>query len=246
MPKGVYVHKKGRIFSEVHKRKLSEAAKGKVISEETRKRLSESHKGLPNPNKGKTDLFRHTEEAKRKIADASRGNTYCLGRHLSEEHKRKIGIKSKGRKVSEETKEKIRKFLTGRKRPELTGENNPMHTHPNAYKSKFGKVGFREDLGVFLKSTWEANMMRIFKYLGLHVQYEPQSFRLSDGSTYRPDFLIHETGGLIEVKGRWLKDAWKRFSMFKREYPDLSIELIDSIKYKEYFKKYSKIIELER
>jgi hypothetical protein len=245
MPKGVYIHKKNRTFSEEHRRRLSEAAKNRIFSEEHKRNLSLSHKGKVSVNKGVIGLFKHTEDAKRRIGESSKGNKYTLGKHLSEETRKKMSDARKGRKVTKETREKIRQSLTGRKRPELTGANNPMHTHPNAYKSRFGKTGYRKDLGVFVKSSWEANMMRIFKYLGLIVQYEPQSFVLSDGRTYRPDFLIHDTGELIEVKGRWLKDAYARFCMFKKEYPGLPIEVIGPKKYKNYINIYSHKIEME-
>jgi hypothetical protein len=77
-------------------------------------------------------------------------------------------------------------------------------------------------------------MLRIFLFLGFSVEYEPQSFVLSDGTTYCPDFLLHETGELIEVKGRWIKDAKRRFDLFKKEYPGLSIEIIGPKKYSKY------------
>ena len=50
---------------------------------------------------------KHTESAKNRIANAHKGNNYCLGRTLSEEHKRKISETEKGRVFSDETKRKI-------------------------------------------------------------------------------------------------------------------------------------------
>jgi len=233
---------KGCIISDEHRKKISIALTGKKFSEEHRRALSSSHKGQPNTNKGKKGLFKHTEEAKRRIGEASKGNKYCLGKIYSDEHKQKISEKSKGRKQTQETKEKIRQANLGKIRMEMRGKNNPMHTHPNSYKSKFGKTGFREDLGVFLKSTWEANMMRLFKYLGLTVQYEPESFLLSDGRTYRPDFYIIDNDIWIEVKGRWLKDAYERFRLFCNEYPNFSIQVIGKKEYENIKSKYKYLI----
>jgi len=48
-----------------------------------------------------------SEETKKKIGNALKGNKYNLGRKLSEEHKKKIGEANKGKKLSEETKRKI-------------------------------------------------------------------------------------------------------------------------------------------
>ncbi|MDF2736232.1 MAG: hypothetical protein K0S93_88 [Nitrososphaeraceae archaeon] len=54
---------KKRIFSEEHKKKLSEAAKGRKHSEKTLKKMSESHKG-------------HilSEEGKKKVSESKKGN----------------------------------------------------------------------------------------------------------------------------------------------------------------------------
>ncbi len=243
MPRGVYEHKKGRVITWGDK--ISMSCKGKQRSEEARLHMSESHRGKLNPNKGKIGLFSHTEEAKEKIRVASLRRTYVLGRKLSEDHKRKIGLKSKGRHHTEEAKIKIRNYFTGRKRPELTGGKNPMHTHPNSYKSKFGKCGYRQDIGIFVRSRWEANVYRIYKYLGYEIEYEPKSFKLSDGRTYRPDFYIKELNLWIEVKGRWLKDAKSRFDLFQLDYPEISIQVIDPLKYKELLQTYSSKINME-
>ena len=86
-----------------------------------------------------------SDETKRKIGKASKGNKYNLGRKLTDEHKRKIGEAGKGRVVSDETRVKfseihkgkiipsemrcrISESLKGRKRPELSGDKNPMST----------------------------------------------------------------------------------------------------------------------
>lgn len=73
-----------------------------IISEETRLRLSLSHIG----NK-------HTEESKKKIGEASKGNKYRVGVKLSEEHKKAISnavIGKRGRKGKDNP-------LYGKKRP---------------------------------------------------------------------------------------------------------------------------------
>ena len=147
--------------------------------------------------------------------------------------------------MSEETKNKIRKSLTGRDRPELTGDKNPMFTHPNSYKSRYGKCGYRKDIGIFVRSRWEANVYRIYKYLGYTVYYEPKSFRLSNGKTYRPDFFIKELNLWIEVKGRWLKEAKEKFEMFISEYPEIEIQVIREKEYKELLKEFESKIKME-
>jgi len=94
---------------------------GKIVSKETRNRMSESRMGRPATMKGK----HHTEEAKRKISEASKGRTCSeetrnkmrearKGMELSEEHKRKIGEAGTRRHHSEETKHKISKANRGK------------------------------------------------------------------------------------------------------------------------------------
>jgi len=56
----------------------------------------------------------HTEETKKKIGENSKG---MLGKHHTEETKKKIGEKSRGRKASPETKQKMSLARKGRKRP---------------------------------------------------------------------------------------------------------------------------------
>jgi len=100
-------------------RKKSEASKRTMSDPSVRKRISEAHKKrLSNPKdhpmygiKGKDNPrfgMKHTTKAKRKIAEASRGNKNCLGRVVPQEVREKISKALRGRKLSEETKEKMR------------------------------------------------------------------------------------------------------------------------------------------
>jgi predicted restriction endonuclease len=118
---------KGCIISPEHRQKLRESRLGKKASKETRLKLSLSHKGQrpwakgkhwkikdtskmhhPSWIKGKT----HSIKTKRKISESLKGHI------MSEEQKRKIGLKSLGRKHTIET---IKKMSDSRK-----GKNNPM------------------------------------------------------------------------------------------------------------------------
>jgi hypothetical protein len=249
MPKGVYTHKKNRVFSEEHRQKISLAMKGRKLSETRRKIMSESHRGyiMPNDQKekirqsmlGKNKGRTHTEETKQKHRVAR------LGKKASVITKMRLSHSSKGRRHTIETKEKIRQARLGVPRYELRGDNNPMHTHPNSYKSKFGKCGYRNDIKMFVRSRWEANICRIYQYLGYTVLYEPKSFRLSNGKTYRPDFFIKELNLWIEVKGRWLKDAKERFDMFVIEYPKIEIRVIQQQEYKKLLTTFGSSIKME-
>lgn len=76
----------------------------------------------PGGNGGQTWLGRkHSEETKKKMSIAAKGNKGNLGKIFSEEHRRKLSLaqignkKSVGRKDSEDTRAKKSKAMTGKK-----------------------------------------------------------------------------------------------------------------------------------
>lgn len=101
------------------------------------------------------------------------------------------------------------------------------------------KVGLREDLGIFVRSSWEANMLRLFKSGRIKLKdakYEPQIFSFTQyvppkgqALSYMPDFQV--TKGKkqfwVEVKGNWLRGADRtKLRRFKKYYPDEFKKLI--------------------
>lgn len=60
--------------------------------------------------------WHHTDEAKKKIGLAAIGNKHNVGRHPSEETRKKLSLANKGRIKSEATREKLSKANTGKKR----------------------------------------------------------------------------------------------------------------------------------
>lgn len=91
---------KGKHLSEEHKEKLRQSNLGKKhnLSEEGRQKLREQGRLIGAYSfKGR----KHTEETKRKIAEASRN------RVISEEARRKISEANKGKKLSAETRQKL-------------------------------------------------------------------------------------------------------------------------------------------
>lgn len=95
------------------------------------------------------------------------------------------------------------------------------------------KVGLREDLGIFVRSAWEANVMRLFKS-GLiqykSPEYEPKLFSFTEwvapkgmALSYTPDFKVKsgKKEFWVEVKGNWLRGSDKtKLRRFKKYYPD--------------------------
>src|SRR3954470_500547 len=72
-------------------------------------------------------------------------------------------------------------------------------SNPGWGKRPRGNTGWREDLDHFVRSSWEANVARVLRYLGVEYDYEATVFDLGL-TTYTPDFRIHAKL-YLEVKG---------------------------------------------
>jgi len=175
------------------------------------------------------------------------------GSVCSEETKRKIGEANKGRLIGKqnpsqrpEVRKKISLALKGRETPwnyKQRGVKRPQTSRAlvKAYKdgraridkSAWGAGGYREDLGQYFRSRWEANFARILSLWGLSWQYEPAIFLLDISGveyTYRPDFYLPNEGHYYEVKGYWTNIAKKKFEAFSKKH---DVTLIDQEKYTE-------------
>jgi hypothetical protein len=127
-----------------------------------------------------------------------------------------LSKKSSGRKFSDATRKNMSLGAARRIR-----ENNNHYARGNG--------GFREDLGHYVRSNWEANFARILKLQGKTYDYEPRSFQLAEGKTYTPDFLVDEI--FYEVKGYWTKLAKQKLESFKKQYPDIAVQIIEGTEY---------------
>lgn len=116
------------------------------------------------------------------------------------------------------------------------------------------KSGVRVDLGIFVRSAWEANIARYLNFLKLHGsivgwEYEPKrfDFPIKRGTnTYLPDFKVWKTKCSYEwweVKG-WRLEAGKKVPRALRRglialrrmakyYPEEKIVVIDTDRYRE-------------
>lgn len=101
------------------------------------------------------------------------------------------------------------------------------------------KIGQREDLGIFVRSGWEANMMRLFKSGLIELkapEYEPKTFSFTKhvppkgaALSYTPDFRVQKgkKSFWIEIKGNWLRGQDKtKLRRFKKFYPNEFKKLI--------------------
>lgn len=72
--------------------------------------------------------------------------------------------------------------------------------------------------GIEMKSRLEANVAFFFDLLKIKWKYEPQSFLLSDGEHYLPDFYLPELKCFVEVKGIITDEVIKKMEIFVKEY----------------------------
>lgn len=76
----------------------------------------------------------------------------------------------------------------------------------------------------WFRSMWELVFAKDFlEKRGFKWQYEPKTFKLSDGSTYTPDFYIEDDDAWVEIKGYDREGSVKRFLKFKEEYAETAI-----------------------
>jgi len=137
---------------------------------------------------------------------------------------------------SEEFKESMSK--------RFRGNGNPMFNKIRQYY--YSEIGYREDLNLRVRSTWEANIARILNYKNIDWEYEPESFELSAlNTTYRPDFLIKvgRKKCYVEIRGYLTEKAINKMKEFKKLNKGHFL-LIDENSYKRLEKKFSKKIEL--
>lgn len=96
-----------------------------------------------------------------------------------------------------------------------------------------GKGGYREDIGHYVRSRWEANYARYLKYNNIAYEYEKYRFTLKNNDryiTYTPDFKCGDI--FYEVKGWWNEKSLLIKRLMKEQYPDIKIKYINE---KEYF-----------
>ena len=114
-------------------------------------------------------------------------------------------------------------------------ENNNLYTR--------GKGGYREDIGFYVRSNWEANFARILILEEKDFIYEPKSFQLTSCISYTPDFLVGDI--LYEVKGFMDEISSLKIALFREKYPDKELKIIDGNEYNDLRNKYKSLIKWE-
>jgi len=95
--------------------------------------------------------------------------------------------------------------------------------------SNIARGGYRKDLGIRVRSSWEANICRYYKFVEIEYIYEYKEFEfraIKRGNRYyKPDFYLPLIDLWIECKA-WFRPGDKtKLRRFKKYYPEEFIKL---------------------
>lgn len=207
-----------------------------------------------------------SEESRTKLSEK------MMGHSVSEETRKAIGLAGLGREPWNKnlTKEDDPRLLVVSEKISAYNANMPEETKEETkrkisatLKDKYSKGmpipnaknGYRNDLGMSFRSTWEANYARILKLQGKPIVYEKSRLPVpktgAPNFVYIPDFEVD--GEYVEIKGhakarqnwgcncsRCQRDKTKMDAV-EKEY-GITIVLVATAEYKEMKSKYSSLI----
>lgn len=103
----------------------------------------------------------------------------------------------------------------------------PKHTNTTSYS----KAGKREDLGgTFVRSSWEANVLRWLNHEGRRWEFEAKTFYFDEikrgTRAYTPDIWLIDEGLIIEVKGYLRPTDKTKIKRLKKYHPNEFAKLV--------------------
>lgn len=166
------------------------------------------------------------------------------------------GKKNKGKPISEECKRKISEAHKKKRADHhFSGRKNPMFSKPFSDKQfKLTRGGFREDISLHVRSSWEANYTRYLKFLKENgkiqdFEYENETFKFENEQekpySFTPDFKVYSKEGVCyhEVKGVAKTRDLKINERMKKYFPNVKIKYIFPEDYKKIQNEYGCIIK---
>ncbi|MBE2201433.1 MAG: PHP domain-containing protein, partial [Anaerolinea sp.] len=196
-------------------------------------------------------------EVKQKISESKRGNVpWNKGltaesaadtlwiRNLKAYNESQKGLSLEER-LGPEKAARVKEKLSQRN----SGTGNPMYGRPPKTTKTYTNAGYRDDLGHYVRSSWEADLSRVFRYLELEYEYEPRTFALvaTDGRqlTYTPDFYVPSLDQWVEVKGWMNKASAEKITLFREQYPECDLVVVDKTLFAEFQLQYADLVAWE-
>lgn len=177
------------------------------------------------------------ESVKRKIAEAGRGREGPLKGVLKVPRITAICANPKCGNTFTHERYQTRKYCSVHCNITITG------SRPTSPKASRGKAGIRKDVSdsIYFYSRWEANMARLYIYLGVAWEYTPRSFDIG-GQSYTPDFYLPKTDTYVEIKNFWGEYSRIRDEKFRATHPELRLKVILKEQYLELERTYAHLI----
>jgi len=161
-----------------------------------------------------------------------------LGKHHSEEMKATIS------RASKESWGNPNHYFNSDKHRQLLSDRATKMARGGVFKGGYskGKMGTRKDLGIYVRSSWEANFARYLNWMkekreikDWKYEVDTFDFPIKRGVRfYTPDFKVWENDGSIvyyEVKGWMTQRGATAIKRFRKYYPDKKLILIEKKEY---------------
>lgn len=183
----------------------------------------------------------------------------CMGKHIGGKFLRTLPRVSKKRieTVCQQCGKKFESWPSGHRKfcsqkcasifnvPKMTAYNHANGRYSASNCFSHAKRGPRKDIGITVRSSWEANYARYLNFLIRHEgridrwEYEPEVFwfeKIKRGCrSYKPDFKVHYKDGAIEyheVKGWMYPRAKTALNRMRIYHPKVKMILVDQKSYK--------------
>ena len=200
-----------------------------------RQNIGKSYEEIYGKEKGKEQRIKRSESGKKNVS-----NVLEVGKNTRFEkgHKNlcpaggvgasKISVAQT--KNKEQRSKHLRKLI-------LENKFTPMWCS-GKYKS-----GIREDLGHYVRSSWEANVCRILNYLNIKYEYESRRCRVDLGdSIYICDLYLPEYDLFVEIKPTNFIKGHLKANKFHLLYPNIHFDFIHTDLYKDLGKQFIDVI----
>lgn len=208
-------------------------------------------------------MAERTEEQNRKTSESCR-RTYAE-RGVSSETRQKLSIANKRARAAgkfdhingenhwtkrPEAKVKLSAVNKGRvfslvaRQHMSIGARKRLRTKRETHYTS-AKGGYRADIGLYVRSGWEANFARILNYVGKRWLYEPTSFALSETLSYTPDFYVEDDDTYYELKGRMNERSTEQLRLMQCMHPHVTIIMISGDEYNALRAVYRNLVQWE-